>query len=57
MAELWKTFGEGLFWQLKNELGYSFGITLECSPEAAPQALNKNAGCPQWQQKKGFLRL
>jgi hypothetical protein len=54
---LWKTFGEGLFWQLKNELGYAFGMALESAPEAALQASNKNAGCLQWRRKKGFLRL
>jgi hypothetical protein len=37
----------GFVRQLKNELGCLFGITLEVAPEAAPQALNKNAGCLQ----------
>ena len=37
----------GFIWRLKNELGYSFGMALESAPEAAPQVLNKNAGCLQ----------
>jgi hypothetical protein len=50
VEDIWR----GFIWRLKNELGYSFGVTLESAPEAAPQALNKNARCLHWRRKNVF---
>jgi hypothetical protein len=41
----------------ENESNYSLGVALKPAPEAACQAMNKNAGCLQWRRKKGFLGL
>jgi hypothetical protein len=50
-------FDKWLVFEKGKKSNYSFGVTLESTPEADCEALNKNAGCLQWRREKGFLRL